>query len=151
VRVSESAYASKLRDLSSNFASVESSFAGLEERFTDVGRTALQTGEQLQTVDRLKTRAAEASDLIEYYYQFARGDTARLDRLRKEGGREGRLRTAVIARRLAAIAREVDMPGAEQVSGAGPTGPSGCSRRSADARHHRCVCGALRARHAQAL
>ncbi|PWN95393.1 exocyst complex component Sec10, partial [Tilletiopsis washingtonensis] len=114
VRVSESAYASKLRDLSSNFASVESSFAGLEERFTDVGRTALQTGEQLQTVDRLKTRAAEASDLIEYYYQFARGDTARLDRLRKEGGREGRLRTAVIARRLAAIAREVDMPGAEQ-------------------------------------
>lgn len=117
MRVSESAYSSKLRDLSSNFDSVETSFTGLEERFSEVGRTALQIGEQLQTIDRLRTRAAEASDLIEYYYQFARGDTSRLDKLRKEGGREGRLRTAVIVRRLGAIAREVDMPGAEQVSG----------------------------------
>lgn len=116
VQVSESAYAAKLKDLSSNFESVTTSFSGLEDRFADVGRTALQIGEQLQTIDRLRTRAAEASDLIEYYYQFARGDTSRLDRLRREGGREGRLRTAVIARRLGAIAREVDMPGADKVS-----------------------------------
>jgi hypothetical protein len=74
----------------------------------------MHIGEQLQTIDRMRTRAAEAHDLIEYYYQFARGDTSKLERLRKEGGREGRLKTAVIARRLGAIAREVDIKGAEQ-------------------------------------
>lgn len=114
VRVSESAYTSKLHDLSSHFASASASFGSLENRFSEVGRTAMHIGEQLQTIDRTRTRAAEAHDLIEYYYQFARGDTSRLERLRKEGGREGRLRTAVIARRLGAIAREVDIPGAEQ-------------------------------------
>ncbi|MCO5590018.1 hypothetical protein L7F22_043987 [Adiantum nelumboides] len=114
VRVSESAYTSKLHDLSSHFASASASFGSLENRFSEVGRTAMHIGEQLQTIDRMRTRAAEAHDLIEYYYQFARGDTSRLERLRKEGGREGRLRTAVIARRLGAIAREVDIPGAAQ-------------------------------------
>ena len=74
----------------------------------------MHIGEQLQTIDKMRMRAAEAHDLIEYYYQFARGDTSRLERLRKEGGREGRLKTAIIARRLGAIAREVDIKGAEQ-------------------------------------
>lgn len=114
VRVSESAYTSKLHDLSSHFSSATNSFGSLESRFSEVGRTAIHIGEQLQTIDRMRTRAAEAHDLIEYYYQFARGDTSRLEKLRKEGGREGRLRCAVIARRLSAIAREVDVPGADQ-------------------------------------
>lgn len=114
LRVSESAYTSKLHDLSSHFASASTSFGSLESRFSEVGRTAMHIGEQLQTIDRARTRAAEAHDLIEYYYQFARDDTSRLEQLRKEGGRDGRLRTAVIVRRLSAIAREVDVPGAEQ-------------------------------------
>jgi hypothetical protein len=114
VRVSESAYTSKLHDLSSHFASASASFSSLENRFSEVGRTAMHIGEQLQTIDRMRTRAAEAHDLIEYYYQFARGDTSKLERLRKEGGRDGRLRTAVIARRLGAISREVDIAGSEQ-------------------------------------
>lgn len=114
VRVAESAYTSKLHDLSSHFTSASTSFTSLESRFSEVGRTAMHIGEQLQTIDKMRTRAAEAHDLIEYYYQFARGDTSRLERLRKEGGREGRLKTAIIARRLSAIAREVDIKGAEQ-------------------------------------
>lgn len=72
-------------------------------------------GEQLETIDRQRLRASEAHDLIEYYYQFARGDTSRLDAVRKEGGREGRMKAAVIARRLQAISREVDVKGSEQV------------------------------------
>ncbi|UZJ52417.1 hypothetical protein CBS101457_001737 [Exobasidium rhododendri] len=114
VRVAESAYTSKLHDLSSHFTSASTSFTALESRFSEVGRTAIHIGEQLQTIDKMRTRAAEAHDLIEYYYQFARGDTSRLERLRKEGGREGRLKTAIIARRLSAIAKEVDIKGAEQ-------------------------------------
>ena len=114
VHVAESAYAKKLDELSKNFAAVGNSFTSLEDRISEVGRTAIRIGEQLETIDKQRNRASEAHDLIEFYYMFARGDTSKLERLRKEGGREGRMKTAVIARRLAAISREVDVAGSEQ-------------------------------------
>lgn len=116
VHVAESAYTKKLDELSKNFTAVGTSFSSLEDRISEVGRTAIRIGEQLETIDRQRNRASEAHDLIEFYYMFARGDTSKLERVRKEGGREGRMKTAVIARRLAAISREVDVRGSEQVS-----------------------------------
>ncbi|CAO1615975.1 unnamed protein product [Sympodiomycopsis kandeliae] len=113
VQVAQSAYSSKLRELSSHFTAVSQSFSSLESRFSEVSKTTVGIGEQLESIDRQKSRALEAHDLIEHYYAFARGDTSKLDRLRKEGGREGRLKTAIIARRLGAISREIDIPGAE--------------------------------------
>lgn len=113
VHVAESAYAKKLDELSKNFVAVGNSFTSLEDRISEVGRTAIRIGEQLETIDKQRNRASEAHDLIEFYYMFARGDTSKLERLRKEGGREGRMKTAVIARRLAAISREVDVAGSE--------------------------------------
>lgn len=115
VQVAQSAYSSKLHELASHFTSVSQSFSSLESRFGEVSRTAITIGEQLENIDRHRQRAVEAHDLIEHYYAFARGDTNKLDRLRKEGGREGRLKTAVIARRLGVISREVDVPGAEDI------------------------------------
>lgn len=123
VQVAQSAYSSKLHELSSHFTSVSQSFSSLESRFSEVSRTAIHIGEQLESVDRQRSRAVEAHDLIEYYYAFAREDTSKLDKLRKDGGREGRLKTAIIARRLGAISREVDIPGADKVS------PIGVQRR----------------------
>lgn len=114
VHVAESAYTKKLDELSKNFVAVGNSFNSLEDRISEVGRTAIRIGEQLETIDKQRNRASEAHDLIEFYYMFARGDTSKLERLRKEGGREGRIKTAIIARRLAAISREVDVAGAEQ-------------------------------------
>jgi hypothetical protein len=35
------------------------------------------TGEQLESIDRLRQRASEAHDLILYYNEFALGDTSR--------------------------------------------------------------------------
>lgn len=116
VQVAQSAYSSKLHELASHFTSVSQSFSSLESRFSEVSRTAIHIGEQLETIDRQRSRAVEAHDLIEHYYAFAREDTSKLDRLRKEGGRQGRLKTAIIARRLGAISREVDVPGADKVS-----------------------------------
>ncbi len=112
--MAESAYTKKLDELGKNFAAVGNSFNSLEDRISEVGRTAIRIGEQLETIDKQRNRASEAHDLIEFYYMFARGDTSKLERLRKEGGREGRMKTAVIARRLAAISREVDVAGSEQ-------------------------------------
>ncbi|KAN0063111.1 Exocyst complex component 5 [Thecaphora frezii] len=114
VHVAESAYTKKLDELSKNFVAVGNSFSSLEDRISEVGRTAIRIGEQLETIDRQRNRASEAHDLIEFYYMFARGDTSKLERVRKEGGKEGRMKTAVIARRLAAISREVDVKGSEQ-------------------------------------
>lgn len=115
VQVAQSAYSSKLHEIASHFTSVSQSFSSLESRFGEVSRTAITIGEQLENIHRQRQRALEAHDLIEHYYAFARGDTSKLDRLRKEGGREGRLKTAIIARRLGVISREVDVPGAEQI------------------------------------
>lgn len=79
--------------------------------------TFTYTGEQLESVDRLRQRASEAHDLILYYNEFALGDTSRLESMRKDGGREGRAKVAVAARRLMSLAREVDgVEGADTVS-----------------------------------
>jgi len=72
------------------------------------------SGEQLESVHIERQRAQAAHDLINYYNQFSRGDTSRLDALNKEG-REGRSQVAVILRRLTTVAREVDLPSADKV------------------------------------
>lgn len=77
--------------------------------------TSWRAGEQLESVHQQRQRAQAAYDLIDYYNQFARDDTSRLDALKKEG-KEGRRRVAVLLRRLGTVAKEVDLPNAEKVS-----------------------------------
>ena len=72
-------------------------------------------GEQLEAVHSSRQRAQTAHDLLDYYIQFSRDDTTRLDALKKDGGKEGRERVSVILRRLSAMAKEVDIPVAEKV------------------------------------
>ena len=111
VQVSQFVNAKRMRQLAHNFDATQLSFSSLEGRISEVGRTAIRIGEQLESLDRQRTRASETHDLIEYYYLFARGDTSRLDALRTSGSREGRLKAAMILRRLAVISREVDIRG----------------------------------------
>lgn len=80
----------------------------------EVGRTAIRIGEQLESVANERQRAQAAYDLVDYYNLFAKGDTVRLDSLRKEG-RDGRRKVAVLLRRLTIVAKEVDLPTAEKV------------------------------------
>lgn len=72
-------------------------------------------GEQMESVHQQRQRAQAAYDLIQYYNQFSRDDTTRLDALRKDG-RDGRRQVAVLLRRLSTVAKEVDLPHAEKVS-----------------------------------
>jgi exocyst complex component 5 len=62
-----------------------------------------------------RLRAQAAYDLIDYYNQFSKDDTSRIDALRKEG-REGRRKVATLLRRLSTVAKEVDLPVADKVS-----------------------------------
>jgi hypothetical protein len=74
----------------------------------------VRAGEQLETVHIERQRAQAAYDLIDFYNQFSRGDTTRLDTLRKDG-RSGRRQVAVLLRRLNTVAKEVDLPTADKV------------------------------------
>lgn len=69
----------------------------------------------MESVHIERQRAQAACDLIDFYNQFSKGDTVRLDSLRKEG-RAGRRQVAVILRRLNTVAKEVDLPIADKVS-----------------------------------
>lgn len=75
---------------------------------------SLHLGEQLETIDRQRRRAEEAIDLIQYFIEFNKGLTKRLDKLRKSGP-DGEYKTVIIAKRLNAIAKEVDTVGTEAV------------------------------------
>ncbi|KAG1806615.1 exocyst complex component Sec10-like protein [Suillus plorans] len=113
VRVAEREYSKKMADLNRGFEAVGSSFSTMESKMNEVGRTAVRIGEQLESIHIERQRAQAAHDLINYYNQFSRGDTSRLDALKKEG-REGRSQVAIILRRLTTVAREVDLPSADK-------------------------------------
>ncbi|KAI9478733.1 MAG: exocyst complex component Sec10-like protein [Benjaminiella poitrasii] len=96
-----------ITDLHDAFEDVYRSYDNLETRIGDVGKTAIRIGEQLETMDKERSKASESRDIIEYFMEFQDGNTERLDALR-QGGEEGQLKTAIIGRRLSAIAKEVD-------------------------------------------
>ena len=87
----------------------------MEIKMNEVGRTAIRIGEELESVHQQRQRAQATYDLIDFYNQFSRDDTSRLDALKKEG-KEGRRQTAVLLRRLSTVAKEVDLPNADKVS-----------------------------------
>lgn len=55
----------------------------MDLRLTEVGNTAIRIGEQLETIDKHRTRASEAKDVIQYFLEFNDGIFTRLDVLRK--------------------------------------------------------------------
>ncbi|KAI0307212.1 exocyst complex component Sec10 [Multifurca ochricompacta] len=113
VRVAEREYSKKLSDLNRGFEAVGASFTSMEAKMSEVGRTAGRIGEQLESVHLQRQRAQAAYDLIDYYTQFSRDDTSRIDSLKKEG-KEGRRQVAVLLRRLATLAKEIDLPTADK-------------------------------------
>ncbi|CAG8447345.1 10562_t:CDS:10 [Acaulospora colombiana] len=112
VQLTEAGHRKKLHELKVTFEDVVHSFETLETRINEVGNIAIRIGEQLETIDRQRLRASESKDLIEYFMAFNRGDIARLENQRARG-KDGQFKAAIIARRLNAIAKEVDIPGAE--------------------------------------
>lgn len=100
-------YKRNITDLHGAFDDVYRSYDSLESRIGEVGKTAIRIGEQLETIDKERSKASESRDIIEYFMEFQDGNTERLDALR-QGGEEGQLKTAIISRRLNAVAKEVD-------------------------------------------
>lgn len=133
VRVAERDYSKKMTDLNRGFEvrsvvncsilayiqglpykAVGQSFSGMETKMNEVGRTAIRIGEQMESVHQQRQRAQAAYDIIDFYNQFARDDTLRLDDMKKEG-KDGRRKVAVLLRRLTTVAKEVDLPHSDKV------------------------------------
>ncbi|ESK94451.1 exocyst complex component protein [Moniliophthora roreri MCA 2997] len=113
VRVSEREYSKKMNELNRGFEAVGNSFSGMESRMNEVSSTAIRIGEQLESVHIERQRAQAAYDIIDFYNQFSRSDTTRMDAMRKEG-RQGRRQVAILLRRLNTVAKEVDLPTADK-------------------------------------
>ncbi|EIE80071.1 hypothetical protein RO3G_04776 [Rhizopus delemar RA 99-880] len=106
-RTAEMEYRQNVGDLHGAFADVYRSYDSLEGRIGEVGKTAIRIGEQLETIDKERSKASESRDIIEYFMEFQDGSSERLDSL-VQGGEEGQLKAAIVARRLNAVAKEVD-------------------------------------------
>ncbi|KAL4211157.1 exocyst complex component Sec10 [Rhizopus microsporus] len=106
-QVAEKEYRQNIADLHESFDDVYRSYDSLENRISEVGKTAIRIGEQLETIDKERSKASESRDIIEYFMEFQEGSSERLDSL-VQSGEEGQLKAAVIARRLNAVSKEVD-------------------------------------------
>ncbi|KAJ3313826.1 Exocyst complex component 5 [Boothiomyces sp. JEL0838] len=114
---SENSKRKAFSEFNETFDEVNRSFDYLNSRLSEVGNTAirigyatLNLGEQLETIDKHRTRASESKDIIQYFLEFNKGSFVRLDALRMESP-EGERKTAIIARRLNTIAKEIDIGG----------------------------------------
>ncbi|KAI9596433.1 exocyst complex component Sec10-like protein, partial [Syncephalis fuscata] len=103
----------RMNDLKAVFNDVHVVFENLEARISEVGNTAIQIGERLDTVEKQRNRAIEARELIEYYLEFADQRVDRLEDLRMSGP-DDQLKAAVIARRINTIAKDVTTEGSEK-------------------------------------
>ena len=166
VRVAERDYSKKMAELNRGFEvrativqniyhwlsglrckAVGQSFSGMETKMNEVGRTAIRIGEQMESVHQQRQRAQAAYDLIDYYNQFAKDDTTRLDALKKEG-KEGRRKVAVLLRRLATVAKEVDLPHSDKVRVTASPSEHRSQGRYQDTRKHRPILREVREGHA---
>ncbi len=114
VRRANREYGKRLRELDSGFEAVGGSFSHLESKMSDVGRTATRVGEQLESLHQTRSTAQAVSLLLSYYLSLVHqtgtmDDTASpLEQLYAEKGtREGRIRLALVLRRLMAVAKDV--------------------------------------------
>ncbi|WWD22172.1 hypothetical protein CI109_106663 [Kwoniella shandongensis] len=134
VRRAEREYGRRLRELDGGFEAIGSSFSNLESKITDVGRTAVRIGEQLESLHQTRSTAQSTSLLLSYYLSLAHqtsttptldpssssasGSSTPLEALfATRTSRDGRARLAIILRRLMAVAkdRRVEKEKAERV------------------------------------
>jgi exocyst complex component 5 len=77
---------------------------------TDIGgNVAVQIGEKLEDLDKQRRRALDASFLIQCWLEVSEnGELPSLEEVRRQGGGEGKVRCAIIARQLMRISQRLD-------------------------------------------
>lgn len=111
VRRAEVEHMRTLDKLGGKFNSTLSEFQRLDETISEGGSTAVRIGGELEKLDLQRKRAEDAKFLIQCYAEFNKGDTGRLERLRKTGRLEDSIRCAVVSRQLSLIVKRNEGPG----------------------------------------
>ncbi|KAG5462636.1 MAG: exocyst complex component Sec10-domain-containing protein, partial [Olpidium bornovanus] len=81
--------------------------SGHNKKLVELNHTFQVGGEQLETIDKQRSRAAEAKDLIVFFGEFSKGVAPNTNIVLSS------IQAATVARRLSTIARDVDLPGTE--------------------------------------
>ncbi|EPS42971.1 hypothetical protein H072_3039 [Dactylellina haptotyla CBS 200.50] len=76
----------------------------------NIGGKAVSIGGELETLDKQRMRALDAKFLIECYVEFRRGDSSRLEKMRKSGSINDSIKCASITRHLMSIAQKLELP-----------------------------------------
>ncbi|PWW74402.1 exocyst complex component Sec10 [Tuber magnatum] len=105
VRRAEIDHTRTLERLGLKFNTTLSEFQRLDTSITDGGGMAVRIGGQLEQLDKQRQRAEDAKFLIQCYTEFSRGDTGRLESLRRTGRIDDSIRCAVVSRQLSMVVR----------------------------------------------
>lgn len=105
VRRAEIEHSRTLDRLGDKFNSTLQEFHRLDNSITDGGGMAVRIGGQLEALDKQRQRAEDAKFLIACYTEFSRGETRRLEKLRRTGRIEDSIRCAVVSRQLSLIVK----------------------------------------------
>ncbi|KAI9761126.1 MAG: Exocyst complex component 5 [Geoglossum simile] len=94
------------------------------------GHVAVKIGEKLEELDRQRRRAQDAKFLTQCWLEVSeRGQLSSLEEVRKQGGGEGKVRCAVIARQLMRISQRLDPGSWSQANGGGRSANGAISSR----------------------
>ena len=115
VRRAEAQHAATAENLGRKLSQTIESFQKLDQSLKSDrgekwgGNAAVETGKQLEELDRQRRRAMDAHFLIECWDEVSnRGELTLLENLRRSGTGEGKIRSANIARQLLRISQRLD-------------------------------------------
>lgn len=106
----------KLEQTVDNFNRLDSSLNG--DDYDSGGNAVVKIGERLEELDRQRQRALDARFLIQCWIEVSeRGELLLLEDIRRQGGGEGKVKCARIARQLSKISQGLDPESWSQVNG----------------------------------
>ncbi|KAH8910913.1 exocyst complex component Sec10 [Coniochaeta sp. PMI_546] len=105
-------------DLSLNTSGETNGASQRNGRSDGGGNIAVQIGEKLEELDRKRTRAQDATFLIQCWSEVSdTGQLTRLEEIQRQGTAEGKVKCAVIARQLMRISQRLDPTSWGQTNG----------------------------------
>lgn len=111
----------KLEQTINSFQHLDTSLNGVSgENLEAGGNVAVKIGERLEELDRQRARAEDAKFLIQCWLEISeRGELTTLEEIRRQGGGDGKVRSAYIARQLMKISQRLDPDSWSHVNGNG--------------------------------
>ncbi|KAL9600432.1 MAG: hypothetical protein Q9219_003185 [cf. Caloplaca sp. 3 TL-2023] len=122
VRHAEKEHANTLQSANQRLEQIRQSFNSLDLSFKEDNPNSINAvvkiGQKLEELDRQRTRAEDTKFLIQCWMEVSqRGELFLLEDLRRQGGGDGKVRCATIARQLVRISQSLDPNSWKQVNG----------------------------------